>query len=1349
MLRYDKDKNILYGYKSEIARPPLEVPQKDSVVYKSFLRYKDELCKDDIMTVFLPELLKRIGITQDRMWFEPQYIVPKTFPSGYFHDTDWALTTKFRMYGYQPEDAQDVTIMKIPNVLPNGIIEHEGKEYAFIHMMEQESTMSYEANANNGKPAALKIKNPKRSIQILDDASKLKITFSDRSNKSSKTKYQLLALIGAMAHFEGYNIDDLWNEFANFTIVNCFKDEQQKDFTLLYSAPDGDYHKELVPRLTLTRIDYSGKGDDSYDNTDIRDVLNNTLCLDRAVGEVLAKDVESVLYPGQILAKAGSTIHANHIEVFEAHGVYKVYIKHIPNIEGYYLKERIFFNSAPAGLKITDELRGYFPEEKGMYLSRDYEKLPLPIIFDEGELLTYEMVKIIAMLGKDSIIVTDKRTGGKKYILNFFEEIISNRQFRGSNIGKPNAWYYLDKDLQFVENTGAYTTYDLMALQSFCTKLFEGKWIGLITNSDAGFRKRLVPLHEQFKRAFAFACKEGFSQMSRKLRTIYTSERDKYNYRDKVDNEFFPFSKNFWRYLRDQAKCIVPLTGDNLHNPIAYQSACTKVNVYTANKHSVADSQREIAIGSYGKIDACEIPQSGKMGTVYNSTCEVEITEDGRMLSAYYEVKHDSNSNRSKIDFDHIHYFSSVEEEQYTIADIGSLDFDDNGFIADNSKMVLCRTPAYDSVEKQTFAQKKIRDVRFVNVSANQPLSWASACIPFMSSNDSARAIFAVGQAKQTKGLVFAEEPVVMTSAYEQFVWLNNKFGIVARYDGVVEDCSFDVNTQKMLLNIKYDHQDGINTGESFELDEYFDSHYSVTKLKCLVKPGQRFKKGDMLVSSNFISDRGILTFGVNALVGFHCDGYNYEDGAHNSTALCNRLTSYRINKEEFLESPKKAKSYRVVRKQMSRWVSNHYGEFEVGYIDKDSALRVHQKRKLKKAYGFIEKCNPITKEGTTVRHGVTVECVSVDAFKEGDKSTNRHGNKGVMSTVDPAIVDPSRMPRLKNGMALEVCLNPLGVGSRMNIGQINEIHCGLFAHVLHFQLSSDPFNPISEEEISSLMSFTVDLMNSTGDPTPVYNKYSNLIDFGGKEFFDHCTENIDSIRNFAGCFNKRGTTKLMLPYNDGKYTETEVLIGWIYISKLIQESASKIHARGGELMGEPYGEVTNAPVHGSSHGGGQRFGTMEMNAIGAYGVSAYAQELTNERSDNGIARNNFYVDTYLPPKLRDKYRIEGKGQRRSTTELLYRMLALGVMSEPEDGEFLELSYKNGEQLGRWTPKALKDAKLTYSKPATESSDSTENESDSGDFQNVLLRAASAGSTSISPDTSVEDDMELLRSLVK
>lgn len=1309
MLEYNGEKKILYAFKNPYARPSLEVDTGDSVEYRSFRNYIEQVCRDDVMDTFMPALRGTINAGDESITIDKNTIEIKQIDAGYFNDRSYHVCAHFNIPRFT-KTGQDVTIMHLPVVHPNGIIEYNSKFYSFIHMLEQEPAVSYEANENTSKAASLKIKNSQRSIWIEDDLKKLSIRFSDRSGKSSKTKYTLINLIAAMANTEGYDVQELWSEFANFNIINMFKNDADRDTHLYYYGGNSgsvnaiDYTDELVPRLTLTRLKTNGQGDESYDNTEIRDIINHLLSLDRAVGEILAKDVYSVVNPSSTpLAYAGETVDPQMIEVFKANGVYKLYIKYTPNVEGFYLAEDKMIHSAVKGLKLTKSIRPYFPEEKGMYLSHDYIDMKTPIIFSKGETITADMIETIAAFGDDSILISAKQNGESPKRLNSYEEIISNRQFEGTSIGRnPGEWYYLNKSNMFVPNNGAYTTYDFVALQSFAVKLFEGKWIGNVSNSDAGFRKRLVPLEEQYHRAFLYATREGMQQMSRTFREIYKNTPGNFLNRDLVDNKFFSFEKKFWEYLRDHAKCIVGLQSDNVHNPISYQSACTKVNVYTANKHSVADSQREIAIGSYGKIDPYEIPQSGKMGTVYNSTCDAIIDEKGTMKTRYYPIKQVA-AGVYKVMFNQPTELTSAMEESYIIADICSLEIDDKGIILNPYDNVLCRVPAIGTMENQTFANKLVCDVQYVNTTATQPLSWASATIPFMGSNDAARAIFAVAQEKAGKGLVESEEPDVMTSAYEQFVWLNDKFGIIAKADGYVEEVTYDWRKGVYSIAIVYEGQNGMEEGTIYDFPEYFDSGYSVTKLNVLCKDNQEVKKGDVLVSSNFISDRGILQFGRNALVGYICDGYNYEDGSHISESMCKKLTSYRINKEEFIGTPNHTTAY-----SLDHGCFGQYIPADSGYKITASSMRGKdspvEKRpvEVKKAYGFAEAAEPIRNEHSNAIYGNVLKTVSVDEFNLGDKASNRHGNKGVMARREP----DANMPRLKNGMPLDVCLNPLGVGSRMNIGQIKEAHCGLFSHVLGIKLSTDAYNPISDEEIHTLMSMTVDFMDSTGDPSTVAAQYRGLVP---DNLLDWCCTNIKNIRRYAGCFNKRGTTTVMLPDNDGNQTETEILIGYVYMFKLIQEAHKKIHARGNEMLGEDYGRVTNAPPQGSSRGGGQRFGTMEMDAICAYGASAYSQELTNERCDNGIARNNLYVDTYLPSRIRDLYRIDGKGQRRAVTQFLYSMLAMGIMCEPEDGEFYPLNKDNGVELGRWKFSALRSAGHERRETPTGEEGTTEN----------------------------------------
>ena len=154
--------------------------------------------------------------------------------------------------------------------------------------------------------------------------------------------------------------------------------------------------------------------------------------------------------------------------------------------------------------------------------------------------------------------------------------------------------------------------------------------------------------------------------------------------------------------------------------------------------------------------------------------------------------------------------------------------------------------------------------------------------------------------------------------------------------------------------------------------------------------------------------------------------------------------------------------------------------------------------------------------------------------------------------------------------------------------------------------------------------------------------------------------------------------------------------------------------------MWEPYGDVTDAPTHGSSNGGGQRFGTMEIDALCAYGVSAYVHELTNERCDNAIARDNFNIDTYFPPALKKQYHIDSKGQRRAVTQFLYSMLALGVMCEPNDGEFLPLDKDNGKQLAHWKPSVIQQASLNLKRtPKVEEQPEPDDTPETTEIQNA------------------------------
>lgn len=1316
MLSWDDEKGILYAYKYEIARPSLW-PESSNSAYASFQKYIEKDIKNDVTEFFIPgivDCLKNVGgISVDPEDIRITDVGMKT----YFSDESKLVQVKFRVPKADAEP-EWVTIMRIPTVGEDNIVRANGHEYAFINIIEQEPSISYE---EKGKSMCLKLLNGLQNIVLRQTGGEnCVIEFSDLKSKSSSKKYDPLSLIFAMARYEGFNQRDLFKEFSSYSITkegdgNKVNVLEQRMATLVGSPTIKavEYDSLLIPRLKLFE-DLEGRNRnrvDSYNNSNIRPRLNNLLSLKMAKGRTLAKDVPSVLNPSEKpVAYAGDIITDQILSDFSTNGVYKVDVKIDPQIEGHFLAQNTYVFKLYRGLRMSDLVRTVVPDEKGMYLSRDYDYKEFlygaPLVIPAGTEITKDIINVLTNYGIDEIEIKSKQQGGgPSHTYRFYEEVISNRQFERVHDGV-KAWYYLDSSNNLVPNDGTYTTYDFVALLSYVTKLFSGRYQDRIVDADKGFRKRLVTLAEQYHKAFRYSCSVSFRMIRQTLLQVYKGDKTKFMQADAMENRFYPFQKFFFKYLKDNVRCLEMLQGDNICNPIAYISACTKANVFVKSKHAVADAQRDIAIGSYGKLDPYEVPQSGKLGVANHICCGTNVVEEdiklkdgtiieaGAMRTAYYKLLHKvSEKTGTTIDTSKRVYMTAEEEEKFVIADICSIEFTPDGKSVDNTKLVLCRVPNDSFNEKSTFAYKHIYEIDYVNCDAEQSLSWASATVPFIASNDAARAVFAVAQMKQAKGLINPEEPDVLTSAWEQIPRLNNRFGFIAKKAGTVVEYNYDRRAKKHRLDVRY--VDG--TEENIVYPVFLNSGISVTKFNILVDKDDEFNAGDVLVSSNFVSNKGVMTLGVNALVGYICDGWNYEDGAHISEALSSKMSSYRINAESIEGNQESDYAYTVTSDIKNGYIQK--GTYNVPVNFKRSSKRgpVSQSKEhlVTKAYGFYESQDPIHKKeykGTGRVVGVKLNFVSVDKFGVGDKISNRHGNKGVLSVVSPT----AEMPRLANGMALELCLNPTGVGSRMNIGQIKELHGGLVSHVGGYQLSPDAYNSISEDELKLLLSLTYDLANSTGNADSILNSYDNklfnVIPYGNL-FKARLRRNINQIRLYAGCFERDGTAYVELPTNDGKLTRTRIPVGYLYVYKLTQEVEEKFHVRGGLNDFAPYTRRADAPTEGASAGGGQRMGTMEIDALCAYGASNYIHELTNERSDNALARNDFIIDTFLPKGVRDTYKRKPEfAQRRSVTEFLYSMLSLGVMLEPTDNEFVNLNKYNSEDCAPVKPKYLRAA---------------------------------------------------------
>lgn len=1357
-LRFDTNKNILYAYRNECAIPDVnKAYQLNTSVYENAQKYykNENFLKKEIETKWFPAFQRMLNVTDEQLALDDIQIREQSpeasMSSRMFEDerldkidyntkihqkgskTDhyvkYDIYVKFKIKGFNT--TQYINIMSIPWVREDGIIEYNGAEYAFIHMLEQTDGISYNPNNTNNKPPKITLRTNRNNISIFNkDKEGIMVEIG-------KSTIEMISIVSAVLRKEvpTSNLTDfmreVWDQFADGDILNI-KTRDEHKFIVKWFYGGGSTRRrstseimeQIAPKLCGLPIDSTGKMFNMYDTTNLREQLNELLSLRQALNKKLARPVYNS--KNELLARKGEIVTDYLIDKFNRNGIYILYVENDINLDNAVLAKDVITPYIPSGSIVTDELEEAFPEENGMYsckdyYSRDYVGTNKETIFmiDKGTILNKSHIERIKLSEEGIYIQTGKN---KISYVSFITEIISNKQFKGEWIEgcqDPTGWYYLNVDSKYERQLGVgYTAYDMIALWSYAVKALRGKPTIKLPNIDEDFRKELIPINEQFSRAMNYSITNGMKQMKQTFNAYWKSDKIvMFTQQDsELVNKFYAFERLFWEYLVKESKCVRMIPTTALNNPIAYISEVTKANVYTATKNSVSDSQRTISIGSYGKIDPHEIPQSGKIGVVNNLCSYVNIDDKGRIKTPYYKVRH--KDGKSYVAFSEGYYYMTVEEEEkHIIADICSMDISNDGLIEENQNtLILCMVPG-GSNNRRVFDKVQLSKIEFVNINAMQTLSWASSTIPFLCNNDAARAVFAVAQMKQAKGLEYPEEPLVMTSAYEMIPKLNRKFGYVCNKDEYLTYTSKNNKTDNwciMTANNNPELYPNQPYNECVEYQEFRQGDNSVMTIKPVefledTNPfaSKKVSEGDTIVASNFISENGILQFGVNAFTLFIPDGHSYEDSAKISEDFSRRISSYRIN-EELLPVTRTSRMPRIKdTKEHSISTSVPFepntdnDTFTLSFMDYAKG-KTQITRKIKHAYGtYIGQYGHIVEGSHPTKYdGVVVQLLSRDYATKGDKLSNRHGNKCTISKVSSTDV-----PFIKNGRQADILLNPLGVGSRMNIGQIKELTLGLIMHVLGIKISSDAYNCISDVEIKILLEFAWSCANETtlykelpeGVPYPsdlegVINRPEfSEIPAALKEI---AKRNIDRIQQWRDTFDKNGAfdyyyleeseevdeagEKIIVK----KWNKTKAVGGFLYIFKLTQESHKKVHSRANDMADEEYAKLTDAPTQGAARGGGQRMGTMENAALCAYDAKNYIHELFNIRSDNAIARENFNLDTYFSPKLAKQYKKDSKGQRRAVTELLYLLLSLGIMTISDNGEIIPLSRDNGNELG-------------------------------------------------------------------
>jgi DNA-directed RNA polymerase subunit beta len=623
---------------------------------------------------------------------------------------------------------------------------------------------------------------------------------------------------------------------------------------------------------------------------------------------------------------------------------------------------------------------------------------------------------------------------------------------------------------------------------------------------------------------------------------------------------------------------------------------------------------RDVHQSHYGRICPIETPEGPNIGLIGSLATFARVNEFGFIETPFRRVYKDEKGTPWVSD--EIVFLSADEEDKYTVAQANA-PVDEKGHFA--VAHVACRT-------RHTFKDLPIGDVDFMDVSPKQIVSVATALIPFLEHDDANRALMGSNMQKQAVPLLVAESPIVGTGM-EGHAARNSGEMVLARKAGTVvgvgwpEPADNDRSVEKILsgqdsgIGILVRPDDG-------GPDQWYGVHKFVRSNQgtCLsqritVRSGARISEGDVLADGPS-TDTGELALGRNMLVAFMpWEGYNFEDAILISESVVreDKFTSIHIEEFEI-----EARDTKLGAEEITRDLPNineeslknlnergiiyvgaevHPGDILVGKITPKGESELSAEERLLRAI-FGEKAREVRDSSLRVPHGERGIVVDVKVFSresnhelppgvnelvrvyvaqkrkiaQGDKMAGRHGNKGVVARIMP-IED---MPYLPDGTPVEIVLNPLGVPSRMNLGQVLETHLGYAAHALGLKVASPVFDGASEELIESELA-------RAGLPS------------SGKE----------RLRD--------GRT--------GEFFDREVTVGYIYMLKLHHLVEDKIHAR----STGPYSLVTQQPLGGKAQFGGQRFGEMEVWALEAYGASHILQEILTVKSDDIVGRVKAY----------------------------------------------------------------------------------------------------------------------------
>ena len=650
------------------------------------------------------------------------------------------------------------------------------------------------------------------------------------------------------------------------------------------------------------------------------------------------------------------------------------------------------------------------------------------------------------------------------------------------------------------------------------------------------------------------------------------------------------------------------------------------------NRDRASFEVRDVHYSHYARICPIETPEGPNIGLIGSLATYARINEYGFIEAPYRII--DRSGDRPRVT-DEIVYLAADEEDGCYIAQAKE-PLDENGYFINDRITARIRADV-QSVEPSR--------VDYIDVSPRQVVSVSTAMIPFLDHDDANRALMGSNMQRQAVPLLCPEAAFVATGI-EYKAGKDSGVCVLAREDGFVKKVSADT----IVI------EDELHECHTYKLTKFARSNAATCiNQRPIVSAGEKVKKGDVIADGP-ATDHGEIALGRNILIGFMTwEGYNYEDAVLLSEELVKNdvFTSIHLEKYEC-----EARDTKLGPEEITKDVPGvgddalkdldergiirigaevRAGDILVGKVTPKGETELTAEERLLRAifgekarevrdtslkvphgeYGIVVDARVFTRENGDelspgVNQAVRIYIAQKRKISVGDKMAGRHGNKGVVSRVLP-IED---MPFLPNGRPLDIVLNPLGVPSRMNIGQILEIHLSLAAMALGFNISTPVFDGANEVDIQDTLELANDYVNSEWDD--FYEKYKDIL---LPEVMQYLSDHRDHRALWKGVPIRRDGKVQLRDGRTGEPFDGPTTIGHMHYLKLHHLVDDKIHAR----STGPYSLVTQQPLGGKAQFGGQRFGEMEVWALEAYGAAYTLQEILTVKSDDVVGRVKTY----------------------------------------------------------------------------------------------------------------------------